>query len=392
MKKSYLILILVIGLLIYGFVKDDRSEIEKAICDKMENSSIYPIYNSLDDKEKEKYIGLCIVIEEFRDSEIVLGEFDSAKEMMDFQNKFKMEFEKFLYEHPEYFWVSPYNYQLTQRAFEGKFRLFLTMTYLLDEESVEVKREIFNDKVEEIVSEANRQNGTYNKVLFVHDYILKNTKYDHVLAESDDNTGDRGLKRSAYGCLVEGETICSGYTLAFNLIMQKLGYECGAVFNADRSGIINIFDPHVWTYCKLDGEYYYFDLTWDDVDPASEEYLYYPYNYCYFAVNKEELSHSLEHQVYMERDDGVPECNGTKYNYFIYNNMSFEQYDYETVKASILKQSINRYVILRFENLRDLMAAENELLKEGKIFQILPHLEKVKHNVSNTNKHLIIYL
>ncbi len=393
MKKRYwILLVLAVGLLVYGFLKDDRSALEKAICEKMESSTVYPIYNSLDDKGKEKYIELCVAIEEFRDSEIFLAELDSFEEEMEFESEFRRDFERFLYEHPEYFWVHPYEYQLHKREIDDKVRLSFTLSFFLDEKSVEEKREIFNSKVEKIVDEANGKNGTYNKVLFVHDYILKNTQYDDMLAKSEDDTSSDRLKRTAYGCLVEGETVCSGYAYAFNLIMQKLGYECGAVFNHDRTQILGVGDPHVWSYCKLDGEYYYFDLTWDDVAPDSETYQYYEYNYCYFAVNQEELSNSLDHQLYMEREVDLPECDGTKYNYFIYNNMSFEKYGYETARDSILQQSKNGYVTLRFGSYSELLRAERELLKDGKIFQILPYLKNVKWDISATNQHLIIYL
>lgn len=125
----------------------------------------------------------------------------------------------------------------------------------MDEDTARIKEQEYQKKVNEIVEHAKAENGIFNKVLYVHDYILENCRYDYELAKKD--KADLGV--SAYGCLIEGSTICSGYTLAFTSIMQKLGIEVGSEFN--NYAQFSIIEGHVWNYCKLDGEYYYFDLT-----------------------------------------------------------------------------------------------------------------------------------
>lgn len=387
-KKIYLIIILLVVLLIYGAVKENFSLTEINIRKRMENSSIYPLYNSLGKEEKEVYIDICIAIEDIRTSKILVGEYDSEKELQEAAEEFGIFFEKFYYEQPGYFWVNPYEYELSGINDDEEYRLFLKLSYIADEESIMEKREILSAEIDKIVAVAESKNQTYDKVLYVHDYILENTEYDHELADSDDVTDEGRLKRTAYGCLIDGKTVCSGYTLAFNLILQKMGFECGVEFNNELYEI-PIFDGHVWSYCKLDGEYYYFDVTWDDVAPDSDMYKYYEYNHCYFAVTKEELSGSLEHRVWQKST--TPECNGTKYNYFIYNNMSFEKYDFEMVKSAIISESNEKYIILRFDDTSELLKAQWDLMDDGKIHSILSEKKNIRYLTSNSNRHLIIF-
>ena len=98
--------------------------------------------------------------------------------------------------------------------------------------------------------------STKEKIKTIHDYIIDKTEYDTLKTENiNDITYQSNM---AYGVLVEGYGICSGYSDAMKLFLDKLN-----IINYKISN-----DQHIWNLVYLDGGWYHLDLTWDD--PISE--------------------------------------------------------------------------------------------------------------------------
>ncbi|MCL1913580.1 MAG: hypothetical protein FWG10_06855 [Eubacteriaceae bacterium] len=97
-------------------------------------------------------------------------------------------------------------------------------------------------------------NGTdAEKVLAAHDYIVANTSYDlPTLNVMDLEDG----KYSAYDALVGRSAVCEGYSLAFGLLMDRLGIEWKMILSEGMG--------HSWNLAKVDGNWFHLDLTWDD--------------------------------------------------------------------------------------------------------------------------------
>ncbi|MCR5784122.1 MAG: hypothetical protein K6G40_00575 [Eubacterium sp.] len=94
------------------------------------------------------------------------------------------------------------------------------------------------------------------KVKAIHDYLCNNCKYV--------SSGDK-LNYTAYGCLVNGEATCQGYSGAFNMLLHLCGIRSIAI-TGKVSGTTN----HAWNYAYVDGKYLYYDVTWDDDDTNSK--------------------------------------------------------------------------------------------------------------------------
>ena len=391
MKKHKLLWIFV-SIMILSFVicacaNNTEAQIKKELLDRIDgNAAVYPVYYALNAEEKELYLDICAAIENHQTS-VYIGKYDSKEESDKAIKWIKNIYRQFVYEQPDYFWVDPYEYTVNEVKDGNKYNLSLMFSYIIDKETTIIKKEEYQQKVNEIVKNAKAKTGIFNKVLYVYDSILENCQYDNELYTSAKQSDISDLGVSAYGCLVEGKTICSGYTLAFTSIMQKLGIETGSEFN--NYDEFSIIEGHVWNYCKLDGEYYYFDLTWDDTMFDNENYKpYIEYSHMYFGITKDELSKS---NFTMTEDAPTPDCNGTKYNYFVYKNQSFAQYNFEAVKASILNQMNEKYVALRFDSYGELLKAERELLTEGQIYTILLGKSNVRYVISNPSLHLYIF-
>ena len=328
--------------------------------DIAKNQAAHPVYNSLRSAEKDAYVEICAAINAFDKSTSVLYRASSMKEAKDFGKKITSLYREIIFEQSEVFWVNPYKCEMMIQEAGKDFLVFIKPAYLLEKDDALAKKELLDEKIETIVTNANAKTSTFEKILYVYDSLLGNCYYDKQLLKDEDTIP---ISITAYGCLVEGKTICSGYTLAFNAIMKRLGFECGMEFNNYSN--FSILTGHVWNYCKIEDDYYYFDLTWDDTGFDSDKFKpYFEHSHQYFGITRDELGKT---NFTLTPDAPTPRCDGTKYNYFVYNGYNFPAYDFEAVKAAILKQVPQGYAALRFDDYGQLLRAESELLENDKI-------------------------
>ena len=391
MKKALSIFLVVVVVAVGYFTFFDNEDLksENPILAKIEeNPNMYPLYNRLDKDEKQAYIKIVTAFQNFDESISNVYKSDSKRGVENFIYSLECNvYREIAYEHPEMFWYDPYNFESTISN-NGKNEYFLQIKpmYLFDKQQVEQMKTEFQEKIDEIVSVAKTKSNTYDQVLYVHDCIVDNCVYDYDAY----NKGDyKNPSINAYGCLVNGKAICSGYSMAFNAIMKRLGYEIGVEFSA-YDGFSIFAEGHVWNYCKLDGDYYYFDLTWNDIDPKTDfMYKRFEYYHSYFAITRDELAKA---HLSLAAQAPTPECNGTKYNYFVYNNLNFETYDFETVKPAILSQAGEKYIQLRFDSYSELLAAERDLLTDKNIFKIFPEAKSYEYYISESKLQLYIFM
>ncbi len=120
------------------------------------------------------------------------------------------------------------------------------------------------DRAEEVLEEIITPDmSDFDKELAVHDWIVYNCTYDTgnlstlgSMTENSDNP---------YGALINGKSICTGYTTTFQLFMEMLGIECRSIYATADGG-----EAHAWNEVCLDGEWYCVDVTWDDPVPDSD--------------------------------------------------------------------------------------------------------------------------
>lgn len=123
-----------------------------------------------------------------------------------------------------------------------------------------------NEKINEIYNNNYDQNKSIvDNIKIFHDYIINNTKYD-----TENVTGSSSLNSStAYGVLFNGVGICSGYTDAMQLFLEKLNVKNYRISS----------NTHVWNLVFIDGKWLHLDLTWDDpissngIDSISHDYF-----------------------------------------------------------------------------------------------------------------------
>lgn len=156
-----------------------------------------------------------------------------------------------------------------------------------------------NKKTSAIISSTIKPRMTQlEKVMAIHDYVVLNTSYDY------DNYRQNRVppeSNTAFGVLIKGKGVCSGYAKSMMLLLNKAGIETKYITGTAGG------EGHAWNLVKIDNRYYYLDATWDDPVPDQKGKV----RYAYFLVDANTLA--KDHRW---NKTGLPVANNTNYNYF----------------------------------------------------------------------------
>ena len=185
----------------------------------------YPYYGFLTDTEKAFYVQIYANVMQmqttFVPTAVITAE--SAEKTIT----------ALLYDHPELFWLeSGYQYRYTSDG----ICVQIIMQFNDAADSIESKKQLFECSAAYIIEEAQKLATDYEKEKYVHDTLISSISYNV----------DAPLNQSAYSALVNGETVCAGYSKAFQYIMTKLGiptYFCVGYSEGDHAWNIVIAEP-----------------------------------------------------------------------------------------------------------------------------------------------------
>ena len=112
----------------------------------------------------------------------------------------------------------------------------------------------------------------YEKVKAIYDWICDNIEY---WDEGETRPINWRGYQTVYSALVEGVTVCSGYSKAFKLLCDEYGIPCAIVAGkAGDAGASEKWGAHAWNYVQMDdGKWYAVDSTWGD----QITWIYYDY-------------------------------------------------------------------------------------------------------------------
>ncbi len=248
-------------------------------------------------------------------------------------------------DHPEFFWV-PYGYRGGYYMVQTENNTLVQYDSLGDmsKEDIPKYKEKFDKCVDEIMETVPDDVSDYEKILYIHDYLVKNCEYNN-----DSETG-----YSAYGCIVEKKAVCSGYTPAFQLLLHKIGIECGNVIGfATRNA-----EAHTWNYVKYGGDYYWTDVTWDDpvFDSGSYEGTA-DISHSYFFITTEQLERT--HAISTKESPFIPDCSSTKYSYMKMTGNYLEKYSFDEFNK--LADNSDGHVCVQFADRQGYVDAVQDL-------------------------------
>lgn len=159
---------------------------------------------------------------------------------------------------------------------------------------------VMNECIEDSMSD-------YEKEVALHDYLVRNCKYSQDVSQPAGSDIYR-----AYGALVNGDAVCNGYAEALQLLFACAGIESQFVIGT-ADGV-----DHAWNLVQLDGVWYHLDATWNDPIPDQKNVAI----HSFFNVTDEIMS-----QSHTWEKGNYPEAFSMNYNYYVYNNLYFRDFN-----------------------------------------------------------------
>ncbi len=176
-------------------------------------------------------------------------------------------------------YVHPYN---SFKTIKTKVSSSNEITLEIQKKYSEEKINKINELVNNVISELDLNNiDDLTKIERIHNYILNHTVYDK-------NTNNFDIN-SAYGSLIEGHAVCSGYADAFSIFMN--------IYKIPNIRVSS--ENHLWNLVYINGKWLHIDLTWDDSENNK-------YDNNYFLITKEKLfsldtkEHNFDESFFIE--------------------------------------------------------------------------------------------
>lgn len=141
-----------------------------------------------------------------------------------------------------------------------------------------------DDKVKEILTDIVNDSYTdIEKICAIYAYIIQNVKYDYDAlnaSKSDDarrqfakSRGSTSItldkvidrKQSSFNAIMEGRSVCEGYTNLMHYMLKSVGIEsvaCSCSATPDKD-FVGLDSNHAVIRVKIGEDWFYFDPTWD---------------------------------------------------------------------------------------------------------------------------------
>lgn len=242
----------------YQGIKEETREVEaeeaQELAEELDNGELgqelqfydlyYPYYAMLESSMQELY---CQI---YANAQSLNASFAPVVDVT--ESQLYSVFEAVVGDHPELFWMDT-GYQC--KRVRGGNIVEITLSFNELAGRLDSAKREFDQAAEEILQGARLLETESEQEKYVHDAIAQKASYRLSAA----------LNQSAYSALVNGETVCAGYSRAFQYVMQQLGIPC--YYCTGYSG-----EDHAWNIIYMDGIFRNVDLTWDDGDVISYEY------------------------------------------------------------------------------------------------------------------------
>ena len=165
---------------------------------------------------------------------------------------------------------------LKYSGYDGKYVLSAALNIPFEGNDLAPLQDELNAEAKRIADEIMAEHqDTEERCEAAYRAVIEAAEYSDDIAEATEDdavTDHMRILRSAYGALVEGETVCTGYAKAYKAICDYMGIEC-MMINGEQDEV-----GHAWNMVLLEGVPYYVDCTYGDTGGGS--------SYCLFTEEK----------------------------------------------------------------------------------------------------------
>lgn len=258
---------------------------------KTDNYLLFKDTNNFSPKSKEEFNDIMYtILNNGWDSFSFFCDFDYKNCINDFSNYIK--YDDYIEVINNY--VHPYNSFDNISITTNNFNMIsLQVDHLYSDSQIK----IINQKIDEFIENNIKDTMTdREKIKIFHDWVINNTKYDTVFDTNTNKATYPYHPYNAYGVFAEGSAICSGYSDAMAIFLNKIGVKNYKIASAE----------HIWNYVFIENSWYHLDLTWDDpVMTDGSDILIYDF----FLITDDELAnkktaqHDFNYNYYLDENN-----------------------------------------------------------------------------------------
>ena len=315
--KKLGVLLLCAGLLLSGC----SSAVKEPIAATAETMKMYQCgRDHLDKKIQPSYDA---VLQGYKnlDKEIILKNV-TISDVNDIHAAIKMD-------HPElYYLEDSFDYVTDKNEYESKATyLFLKPSYSMIKSEIESRDKEIKQVTEKIINTAKKKKSDYEKVKYVYDYLIDHTSYDEKAKEN----------QNILSTFLEHKTVCAGYAKGMQYLLNQIGVPCTYITGFTRPDKRDV--SHAWNMVKMDGNYYYMDVTNGDMLNNTKES-----RYMYFAMTKKQIL--AENRPFT--DDYMEDTPSRKDSYFMKEGAYFTSCDKQQM-TKLIQKSANKGYRLVFQ-------------------------------------------
>lgn len=259
-------------------------------------------YDALSEEQQFLYAQLLMILER-QGMDIIISE--TEEECLD------PVFQAVLADHPEIFYVTGYTY--TKHLLDGEVqRISFCGDYTMNADEIEAAQKEIDRYVQDCMDGMPRGDD-YVKVRYLYEYVINHTDYSLDAPEN----------QNICSVFLYGQSVCLGYARAFEYLCRQCGVEATLVNGAIRESGYG----HAWNLVRINGEWYYVDVTWGDASYTSDgsgkvqDSPGVNYDYLCITTKLIEKTHEISTVVRM------PECSATADNYYVRENAYFTELD-----------------------------------------------------------------
>lgn len=263
-------------------------------------------------------------------------------------------------DYPELFYISGYTYtkhsvmdKLLSISFEGNYE----MTARQQEDAQKIVDDYTTRCFDDLPADADQ----YETAKYLFDYIVTHTDYD---TAAEDN-------QTILSAMQNGRSVCSGYAKSFQFLLNKAGIPCTLVTGTACGS------PHAWNLVLLDGDYYFFDVTFGDASYLGSDVNRAVTGYEYFGVTSEETgrTHTADGRI------PLPVCRAEADNYYVHENARLQACDTQRIAELARKAAAEGAGILRLQAATAPLYDEllDQLIGQQKIYNFLPGVRSLNY-------------
>lgn len=235
-------------------------------------------------------------------------------------------FTAFMEDNPQLFWLEEvYSYSTGEQV-------KMSLIGIMSERQYRKCIKKFNNKVSSILNSLKEDMTELQREIYIHDCIIDNCKYKDKESAS--------MRYCAYGALVDGKAVCSGYTKAFQYLLSLVGINSQGINGRSQK------QEHMWSAVELSDGWYYTDITWDDSHQSTR--------YDYFNITEGQLNKN--HKFHKEFKDcsydeiigtdntkpinynfTLPNCDNIENNYYYAYGSHYEDENNNTLAEDLAK-------------------------------------------------------